>query len=149
VPEIPMPHLIFHALNISAHPHPGGVYRELFQRFSGKRVKYFGDKLATFSKPSEIEKGVFQGYIITWTEIDQTQPMIDTILLETPKEDKILKLNIPNDIGFNSQAFHYAFRIADHVLVFESRNYDGGTLSAHNAEKIFRKIFSEDDLEKN
>jgi hypothetical protein len=143
-----MPNIIFNALNISAHPHPAGVYRELFEKFSGKRVKYFGDKLATFSKPSEIERGIFRGYIITWTEIDQTQPMIDTALLETPAEEKMLKLFIPNDIGFNAQIFHYAFRISDHVLVFESRNYTGSTLSAHNAEKIFRKIFSEDDLKR-
>lgn len=138
--------LEYHALNISALPHPKGVYRDLFTKVSGRRVRYFGDKIATISKPSSSKDEMFWGYIITWTEIDKTQPKIDTVLLKEPSVDDLAKINIPENIGFNSQIFHYVFREFDHALIFESINSDGRTLAPANVEKIFRKLFDTNAL---
>lgn len=141
-----MPTVEFHALNISALPHPPGIYKQLFTRFSGSRVQYYGEKFATFSAPSETKDGVFYGRIITWTQIDKRQPMIDTVLLEAPNPETIATVNIPDQIGFNAQVFYYAFRESDHILVFESRNADNFRLGAKNAERLFRQIFSKEKI---
>lgn len=139
--------IAFSGLNISAIPHPEGIYRELFERVAGKRVNFFGDKLAAISKPSIVRDGLFWGLIFTWTEIDKRQRFIDTILLETPTEEKLSEIRIPENIGFNSQVFYYVFRIADHTLVFETKNADGKTLSSLNSEKLFRKLFNRQTLD--
>ncbi|HJE22919.1 MAG TPA: DUF4747 family protein [Methylorubrum populi] len=138
--------LEFHALNISAHPHPNGIYRELFDRVAGRRFKYFGEKIAAVSKPSQSRDGVFWGYIFTWTEIDANQKVIDTLLMQEPDEEQKSKINIPENIGFHWQIFHYAFREKDHILVFESRNSEGRTFAPSNSERLFRSLFSEETL---
>ncbi len=141
-----MPTVEFHALHISAHPHPPGIYRKIFEKFANKRVKYYGDKVAAFSKPSDTKNGIFYGVIFTWTEIDQRQPMVDTVLLDKPDPEKLLQVKIPNDIGFNAQVFYYAFREHDHVLVFESRNAENARLGPSSAERLFRGIFNQRSL---
>lgn len=138
--------LEFHALNISAHPHPKGIYRELFERVASKRVGYFGEKKAAISKPSQKADGIFWGYIFSWTEIDVNQRVLDTLLMKEPDEEKKAKINIPDNIGFHWQIFHYVFREADHILIFESKNDEGRTLAPANAEKIFRHLFSHETL---
>lgn len=141
-----MPTVEFHALNVSAKPHPQGIYYSLFDTFANKRVNYYGDKIAAISKPSEPKNGVFYGFLITWTEIDKRAPMIDTVLLEKPNADKLRELRIPDNLGFNAQIFYYAFRIIDHILVIETRNSDNVRLSPGSAEKIFRLLFSEKNV---
>ncbi|WP_407522033.1 DUF4747 family protein [Methylobacterium oryzisoli] len=136
----------FHALNISATPHPRGAYRKLFEGLAGKRVKYYGEKIAAFSKPSDTKDGVFWGYIFSWTEIDKNQPVIDTILLQKPDEEKLADIIIPENIGFNWQSFIYVFVEERHLLVFESRNAESRTLAPSNAEKIFRTIFQTNSI---
>jgi hypothetical protein len=143
-----MARLEFHALNISAHPHPVGIYHELFSRVAAARVNYFGEKVAAISKPTEPKGGIFWGYIYTWNEIDHSQPYIDTVLLEAPNEEQLSSINIPENIGFNSQRFYYIFRESDHTLVFESKNEDGRTFAPANAEKVFRFLFGQEILGK-
>lgn len=133
----------FHALNISAHPHPTGIYHELFQRVSGKRLKYHGEKIAALSKPTESRDGFFRGFVFTWTEVDKEQPILDTLLMDEPTEETLSKINIPDNLGFNWQVFNYVFREADHILVFESRNDEGRTFAASSAERFFKRLFDE------
>lgn len=141
-----MPTVEFHALNISAKPHPPGVYRRLFEVFANKRVRYYGEKIAAFSKPSETDQGVFYGILITWTEIDKNQSVIDTVLLKKPDPRVISEINIPDNLGFNAQIYYYAFRESDHLLVVETRNSENARLGPANLEKIFRSIFEQKNL---
>lgn len=141
-----MPTVEFSALNISAKPHPLGVYRRLFEAFANKRVKYYGEKIAAFSKPSETKDGVFYGVLITWTEIDKNQSVIDTVLLKKPEPGIISQIKIPDNLGFNAQIFYYAFREEDHILVVETRNPENSRLSSSSVERIFRSIFDKEKL---
>lgn len=141
-----MPTVEFNALNISAKPHPPGVYRRLFEAFANKRVKYYGEKIAAFSKPSESIDGIFYGVLITWTEIDRNQSVIDTVLLKKPEPGVLSQIKIPDNLGFNAQLFYYAFREADHILVIETRNPENARLSSSSVERIFRSIFDKEHL---
>lgn len=141
-----MPTVEFHALNISAKPHPPGIYRALFERFANKRVNYYGDKVAALSKPSDTKDGIFYGLLITWTEIDKRAPMIDTVLLEKPDPSKLSELKIPDNLGFNAQIFYYAFRESDHTLVLKTRNMDNIKIGPASVERIFRLIFADKDI---
>ncbi|ACB82392.1 hypothetical protein Mpop_4286 [Methylorubrum populi BJ001] len=138
--------LEFHALNISAHPHPAGIYRELFEKVAGYRFKYFGEKVAAISVPSSSSDGIFWGYIFSWTEIDANQRILDTLLMKEPDEEQKAKISIPDNIGFHWQIFHYAFRESDHTLIFESKNDENRTFAPANAERLFRALFHENVL---
>ncbi|TXN03867.1 DUF4747 family protein [Methylobacterium sp. WL122] len=138
--------LEYHALNVSAHPHVKGIYRELFERVAGRPINYFGEKTAAITKPSASSNGVFWGSIYSWTEIDPNERIIDTLLMQEPDEEQKAKISIPANTGFHWQRFNYVFREKDHILVFESRNDEGRTLAPSSAERLFRALFDEKTL---
>ena len=142
-----MVRLEYGLLNISAHPHPAGVYRELFERTAGRAIKYFGERKAAISAPSKRDDGIFDGNIYTWTHIDKEAQLLDT--LRWSEADELQKKtlhSIPDHIGINARVFRYAFRESDHILVYEGRNDRAERLSSGSAERIFRLMFDMDQL---
>lgn len=132
-------------LNIAANPHPSGVYFDLFKQISGERVNFWGESFATVSAPREVENGFFQGRVVLWTEIDETQPAILKNKLEEI-DLKDLDFPIPENVGFNGKIFLYTFREKDHTLFIESKNEFNKSLSANRAHRIISKLLSPEVL---
>ena len=128
-------------LNVVAHPHPEGTYRKLFE-MAGQDTfghQFFGDRYATLSPVTPTRNGVFTGRLATWTEIDQGSNLIDKRSL---KESLLADSGIPlpENVGFNSKVFSFAFRESDHRLFVELINDEGQTISIGRARAAFTKI---------
>lgn len=129
-------------LNVAASPHPEGVYFRIFERAAGKQVNYWGDSLATISRPERVREGFFRGRIVAWTPIDKDSPAVLTdVLQEVDFND--LNIEIPDNVGFNGRAFLYVFRESDHTLFVEMKNDLGKRLAPQPARKIFTRLFED------
>ncbi|MEH6718864.1 MAG: DUF4747 family protein [Aurantimonas endophytica] len=128
-------------LNIAASPHPEGIYIDLLKQAATNQVKYWGDRYATISAPQERENGYWQGRILTWDNIDFSEPGIDTGAL---KEVDVSGFGdtLPPNIGFNGRVFLYTLRVSDHRLFVETMNDLGKTLSPRQAGKIFDALLN-------
>lgn len=127
-------------LNIAASPHPPGTYSAILEKVAGNQVNYWGDSLATISKPVTVRDGFLRGRIVCWTPINKEDPAVLTDVLE-PINFNDLDISIPDNVGFNGRVFNYIFREADHLLFVETDNDLGKRLSPHRARKIFRLLF--------
>ena len=128
-------------LNVVAHPHISGTYRRIFEKAANdsRGVRFHGDRFATISPLSADRNGVFTGRLATWTEIDENSNLIEkTSLKESLLEDSDFKL--PDDVGFNSKVFSFAFRIADHRLFIELLNDENTSISVGRAKLAFEKV---------
>lgn len=132
-------------LNIAATPHPEGVYREIFEKAAHSQVGFWGDLHATISRPSDVGDGFFSGRVYIWTEIDESEPAINTQKLEEV-DFSDLDIELPENIGFNGRVFTYIFRERDHALFVETRNELGKRISPIRLQKIFRRLFSPEIL---
>ena len=47
----------FVCLNINAHPHPRGTYREIIEDAHNVRTRYFGDRHATIDNAFDLKEG--------------------------------------------------------------------------------------------
>lgn len=132
---------VYGVLNVVAHPHPEGTYRKLFEVAGADSFghQFFGDRFATLSPITETRKGVFSGRLATWTEIDEGSNLIDkTSLKESLLADA--EIPLPENVGFNSKVFSFAFREADHKLFVELKNDEGQSISIGRARTAFDKI---------
>ncbi|RUW32296.1 DUF4747 family protein [Mesorhizobium sp. M1E.F.Ca.ET.041.01.1.1] len=135
--------LEFCVLNVSASPHPAGVYVDILNRAARHPVNFWGDLFATISEPTLIEPGFYRGGLFVWTEIDKTEPAINKAKLEEiPFRN--LDLDIPDDIGFNGRVFQYILRERDHALFLETRNDFNKRISPTRARTIFSLLFDPD-----
>ncbi|UWP91614.1 DUF4747 family protein [Aliiroseovarius crassostreae] len=131
----------FGVLNIVAHPHPAGTYRELFE-VAGKDirgVRFWGDRFATLSPISPTRNGVFVGKLATWTEIEPQSNLIEKASLN----QQLLAesdVNLPEGIGFNSRVFSFAFREQDHKLFVELKNDEGNSISIGRARLAIKNV---------
>ncbi|WP_415919737.1 DUF4747 family protein [Tateyamaria sp. SN6-1] len=142
-------------LNVVVQPHPNRAYRRLFEAASqvndGDRigVRFFGDQFAAISPISETRNGVFSGRIAIWTEIDPESNMIQkSSLRETLLADS--GISLPDDVGFNSRIFAFAFREANHRLFVELLNDEDRSISVGRARQAFNAIlqhFCPDEFE--
>jgi hypothetical protein len=127
-------------LNVVAHPHPEGIYRQIFEKAAlSSAVKFRGDRYATISQITETQDGVFRGRLATWSEIDPKSPSVNKSSLEemTLAEAGI---KLPDNIGFNSAIFYFAFRMPEHALYVELSNSEGRSISPNSARKAFDVI---------
>ena len=130
-------------LNVVAHPHPEGTYRSLFERAADRNpVKFRGERYARISPISSTEDGVFRGYLATWMEIDPSSPSIQKSSL---KQQSLAEagIRLPDDIGFNSRLFLFAFRENGHALYVETVNEDRQTLTPSTAKSAFSAILQD------
>lgn len=132
-------------LNIAANPHPDGIYFELLQRAALQRVNYWGAHFATISSPKKVDEGFYQGRLVTWVEIDTSEPAVDLNELD-PVDFGDLDFVLPSNIGFNGRVFLYTFRESDHLLFIEVLNEFGKRISASMAQKIFQLLLSPEIL---
>jgi len=129
-------------LNVVAHPHPKGTYRRLFELAASmiEGVNFRADQYAKTSRISDSEDGVFSGRIAVWTAIDREAKTIQTdTLVENPLSDTNFKF--PDNLGFNSKIFSFAFREKDHLMYVELVNEEGKSISAGVVRKIMSSIF--------
>lgn len=135
----------FCILNISANPHPTGIYPKLFEQTANLHVNYRGNDFATISKPTLREDGFYQGRIVCWTDIDTSEPAINKVdLSEIPLED--LDIRIPSHVGLNGRVFSYTLRERDHKIFVETKNDLNKHLSPTMVRKIFTHLMSGDVL---
>lgn len=130
------------ALNISANPHPDGIYTLLLTRAAGRKVNYRGSDWAKFTKPTPavIEKGTFIGRILVWTEIDTSGPWLDDDKDDLLSADAKAEINIPKNAKPNYRVFNYVFREDRHRLYFETANEFGEYLGTTTAQRIFYNL---------
>lgn len=134
-------------LNISASPHPDGVYKDVLTKVALNPINYWGDHFATISEPVQDGDGFYRGRIVSWVEIDKTQPAVHKDKLEEVDFDE-LNLHLPDNIGFNSKTFLYVFRERDHLMFIETKNELGQSLSANRARRIMLMLMSQPILGK-
>lgn len=130
-------------LNVVAHPHPEGVYRRLFESASERKpVKYRGDRFARISPIAIDDDGSFRGRLATWLEIDPNSPSVNKSSLE---EKSLIDagISLPDDIGFNSKIFYFAFREEGHALYVELVNDEGRSITPAIARSAFSAILSD------
>lgn len=126
--------------NVVAQPHPQGAYRDLFEAASiSKPVKHRGERYARISPITKTENQIFRGRIATWSEIDRNAPAVSKSSLEEKSLEEA-GIQFPDDIGFNSRIFYFAFREDKHALYVELNNDEGSTISPNVARKAFEDI---------
>lgn len=131
-------------LNVVLHPHPVGAYRQLFEAAGEdlNGVRFHGDRFATLSPITETRNGVFTGRLATWTEIDPKSNLIEKkSLKENLLSDS--NLNLPDDVGFNSRVFSFAFREKDHQLYVELLNDERQSISVGRARLAILRVLEE------
>lgn len=138
--------LNYMVLNIAANPHPDGVYLNLFNKVSGKKVKYYGDSYATITRPQSDQEGYFRGSILTWLQIDKNEPAIDIERMQEIEAGS-LDFDLAEKLGFNLKIFSYYFRIRDHLLFVEIKNEFNKSISHRNVRSIISKLFSKEYLD--
>lgn len=127
------------ALNISANPHPPGIYIDLLTKAAGRSTNFRGSDWAKFTKPVEAKNhpGVYVGRILAWTEIDTKGPWLDDEKDDLLSPEDKAKINIPAKAKPNYRVFNYVFRENGHRLYFELTNEFSEHLGPTTAQKIF------------
>lgn len=131
--------LLVSALNISANPHPDGIYIRLLSRAAGRRIKVRGNDWAKISKPEPARDsvGVYTGRVLVWTEIDKNAPWLDAETDDFLSEEEKAKIIIPSKAKPNYRVFNYVFRERGHRLYVESRNEFGENFGVSTAQRFF------------
>lgn len=132
------------AINISASPHPPGIYENLFRAAAGRHINLSGSDMAKISKPTQRKNfpGILFGRILVWTPIDRRGKWLNTKTdAELTAEEK-RGLALPDAAEPNFRTFYYGFRLRDHRLILEFRNSDGHGFGAARAESFFLTLFS-------
>ncbi|UKV16838.1 DUF4747 family protein [Thalassospiraceae bacterium SW-3-3] len=132
-------------LNIRLHPHPVGIYgawiKDIFNRKI--RVSIHGDRygMISYLDEREREKGIISGIITTFTKIEGGS-WFDAESLQVATDDKISKVNIPDNLYPNSASFYFVFNTKKHKIFFQ--NYSSGKqITPSSALKFFSRL-SED-----
>src|SRR5262245_30431144 len=111
------------ALNISASPHPEGIYRRLFSQVADKEVPVWGSDKAKITQPGPFEDqpNWLYGQILVWAEIDLDGKWINKSKNKeaTPEEKRKVSEAIPRNLEPNFRAFNFIFIEDKHHLVLE------------------------------
>lgn len=129
------------ALNISATPHPAGIYVDLLKKAAGKKANFRGNDWAKFTKPVESDTpGVFTGRILVWTEIDTRGPWLDDETDDLLSPADKATISIPKKAKPNYRTFNYVFRVDKHRLYFEAGNEFGDQFGTTMAQRVFYNL---------
>jgi hypothetical protein len=142
------PKIVLGALNISADPHPPGVYRQLFTAVANRPVQIWGPDWGKISEPQdrETDPPSFYGRVLVWTEIDPRGRWINQDKNREATEEEKKNISIPENIDPNFRSFNFVFLERRHVLVIEYRNELGQHFGAQRAERFFTKLLSPEFL---
>jgi hypothetical protein len=134
------------ALNISASPHPPGIYRELLNAVSDKEVPVWGSDRAKITQPGPFEDHAdwLFGQILVWAEIDTEGKWLNKLKNKeaTPEEKRKAVEAIPPDLEPNFRSFNFIFLEKKHRLVLEYRNELGQSFGPTRAQKFFERLFT-------
>jgi Domain of unknown function (DUF4747) len=131
-------------LNISANPHPEGIYIALLRRAADFFVRARGSDFAKITLPTQNRRFVtyWTGRILLWTEIDIAGSWLDIASGEELTPELKNAINIPPSAKPNYRSFDYAFDDERHLLYFESKNELGQSLGPAVARRIFMRLLS-------
>lgn len=143
------PKLILGALNISADPHPSGVYRRLFSQVANKGVQLWGNDWGKITEPQdrETDPPSFYGRVLLWTEIDRTHGWLNQENNKEATPEEMRKVRIPDELDPNFRSFNFVFMEGRHLLVVEYRNELGQHFGAQRAQRLFSRLFARENLE--
>ena len=138
------PRLTIGALNISADPHPQGVYRRLFQQVTDRPVPVWGRDWAKISAPADRETTPpsFYGRVLVWTEIDKDGKWLDQTTDKEATATEKQKIQIPENLDPNFRSFNFVFLENRHLLILEYRNELGEHFGPKRAERFFSSLLS-------
>src|SRR5262245_1243819 len=101
------------ALNISASPHPEGIYRRSLQAVADREVRVFGTDWAKITEPGPLDDHPdwLYGQILVWTGINADGKWLNKRKNKeaTPEEKKKIIAALPNDLEPNFRAFNFVF----------------------------------------
>jgi Domain of unknown function (DUF4747) len=141
------PKIVIGALNISADPHPKGIYRRLFQKNAERAMPLWGNDWAKITAPADRETAPpsFYGRVIVWTEIDKDGKWLDqkTDKEATPTEKQ--KIQIPENLDPNFRSFNFVFFEDRHLLVLEYQNELGEHFGSKRAQRFFGTLLNSGD----
>lgn len=134
------------ALNITASPHPPGIYRQLLTAVADKEVSIWGSDRAKITQPGPFEDHAdwLYGQILIWAEIDTKGKWINKTKNKeaTPEEKRKAVEALPADLEPNFRSFNFIFLEKKHRLVLEYRNELGQHFGPQRAEKFFERLFA-------
>jgi len=141
------PRIVMGALNISADPHPPGIYRRIFTEVAGVKQQIHGADWGKITEPQDRETTPpsFYGRVLLWTEIDRDGKWLhqEQDREATPTEKR--NIVIPNELDPNFRSFHFVFFEDRHLLVVEFQNELGERFGAARARKLFSLLLNRDD----
>jgi hypothetical protein len=131
-------------LNISANPHPEGIYIALLRRAADFYVRARGNDFAKITAPTQDQRvgRYWTGRILLWTEIDISGSWLDITSGEELTEELKDTINIPTTAKPNYRSFDYAFDNERHLLYFEAKNELGQSLGPAVVKRIFMSLLS-------
>jgi Domain of unknown function (DUF4747) len=134
------------ALNISASPHPPGVYREALRAVADKEVHISGSDWAKITEPGPLEDRPdwLFGQILVWTQIDTAGRWLNKSRNReaTAEEKEKIERALPSDLEPNFRAFDYIFVEPRHRLVLQYSNEFGDRFGPKRAAKLFSELLS-------
>jgi hypothetical protein len=133
------------ALNITASPHPPGIYQQILSAVADKEVPVWGSDRAKITQPGPFEdhEDWLYGQILVWAEIDINGKWLNKAKNKeaTPEEKKEVIEALPEDLEPNFRSFNFIFLEKKHRLVLEYRNELGQHFGPKRAEKFFQRLF--------
>jgi hypothetical protein len=150
-------HVDIHLINISANPHPAGVYTELWERAfqARKPIAIHGERYALITSLNHIERNNvvigLSGVLATFTDIDVDAPWLNRQTGKAVEEDDAGEIHIPEEFRPHFAEFIFYFDINNHLLAYQGkakmRRYTGGYKNYSLSPLLFKKYM--DDIFQN
>lgn len=139
------PRITLGALNISADPHPEGIYRRFFAAAANRVVHLRGSDYAKITEPQDrgTDPPSFYGRVLVWTEINKDGKWLNQKKNEEATPAEKAKIQIPEDIDPNFRSFNFVFVENAHRLVLEYENELGQHFGPKSADRVFSFLLSE------
>jgi Domain of unknown function (DUF4747) len=134
------------AINISASPHPEGIYRRALLAVADKEVRIYGSDWAKITDPGPFDDHPdwLFGQILVWSQIDPNKPWLNkqkNTEATAEEKQKFFKA-LPAYIEPNFRAFNFIFLEKRHRLVLEYRNELGDQFGPERAKRLFSVLLS-------
>jgi hypothetical protein len=133
-------------INISASPHPPGIYRAALEKAANNGVQIFGSDWAKLTPATEQEPGVLVGRVLVWTKIDKEGDWVNLEKNQKASDIDKKKIVLEPAIQPNYKSFQWAFIEKRHLMFIEYRNELRQGFGPKRVERFLSKIFSRDIL---
>lgn len=134
--------IVVSGLNITAFPHPKGIYEEILKQSADVDIHLGGSDFAKITAPEIIpDTSVAKGRICVWTEIAKDGDWFNKIKNDKASDDDKKKIYIPENIAPNYRYFFYAMDLVDHILIFESKTENNHSFGHKRAVFLFGELF--------